>query len=783
MSSPAVKARPREALRSLGRRIPRSFTIHAPKPETRLALGLAAVLAAIVFAGTGGLTLGRTTNVEIAVTLGGAAIAAVCALIAPVPRRAWGGWTLALLAALAVFTVVSIVWSVQPSDSWQEANRSLSYVAAFGAAIALARLTPRGSGWVVSGVLLACLAACLYALATKVFPGSLNHDEFYARLREPFGYWNAVGLMGALAVPPLLWLGTRRESSGLLRALAFPALGLVLFTVLLAFSRGALLAAALGCAVWFVAVPRRLRAAAVLGAGLAGALALMAWAFSQDALTKDGATLAARSSAGTTLGLLLAALAGVLLAVGLGFERLADRRPLSEGERRRLGVAVLAVLAALPLVGLVALATSSRGVSGSVSKTWNDLTNPSKTPSNGPARLTAAGSIRAKYWSDAWKVFEHEPVIGAGAGAFHTARTHYRIDSVATRHAHGYVVQTLADLGLVGLTIALATLVAWLIAASRAIGLEPRAPAWLARALRRRAPPPAPTLRARWLALPVTPERIALVTLVSVVVVFGVHSAIDWTWVVPGTAIAALACAGYVAGRGPFGALGDSVAGPRWSNRVAIAIGLVGLALVVSWAIWQPERSASANDAALSQLSEDHVDLAYVDAVEARHRNPVSVEPLFTQATIEDSLGRQAAARRMLVRAVRLQPANAETWQRLGTYDLTALRRPRAAVDELRAALYLDPRSPEIQAQFVAATRALGAAQQAQRQRPGAATKGPARTAPASAKPRGAAGGASIAGAGKPSQLRTPSQLRSPKPAPAAKPPPGRNQILTPRGD
>lgn len=31
-------------------------------------------------------------------------------------------------------------------------------------------------------------------MLTKIFPGALNPDEVYARLREPFGYWNSVGL-------------------------------------------------------------------------------------------------------------------------------------------------------------------------------------------------------------------------------------------------------------------------------------------------------------------------------------------------------------------------------------------------------------------------------------------------------------------------------------------------------------------------------------------------------------------------------------------------------------
>ena len=63
---------------------------------------------------------------------------------------------------------------------------------------------------VLHGVGLGCLLVCVWALTTKVFPGALAADETYARLREPFGYWNAVGLMAALGVPPLLWLAARR---------------------------------------------------------------------------------------------------------------------------------------------------------------------------------------------------------------------------------------------------------------------------------------------------------------------------------------------------------------------------------------------------------------------------------------------------------------------------------------------------------------------------------------------------------------------------------------------
>ena len=45
---------------------------------------------------------------------------------------------------------------------------------------------------------------------TEGIPQRAQPDEIYARLREPFGYWNSVGLLAAMAGPCFLWLGARR---------------------------------------------------------------------------------------------------------------------------------------------------------------------------------------------------------------------------------------------------------------------------------------------------------------------------------------------------------------------------------------------------------------------------------------------------------------------------------------------------------------------------------------------------------------------------------------------
>jgi tetratricopeptide (TPR) repeat protein len=482
----------------------------------------------------------------------------------------------------------------------------------------------------------------------------------------------------------------------------------------------------------------------VLGLAAIGAGAVMAWGFQQKGLTDDGVRLATRSDAGHLLGIFLAVMIAALFAASVLLDRRAARRPLSAATRRRIGIGLVVAVALLPLAGAGLLTVSKRGFEGSITHAWDEVTDPSAAAGNGPSRLTQAGSVRGKYWNEAWQVFQQGPVIGSGAGTFSTARTHFREDTVAAHHAHGYVVQELAELGLAGAAASLFALVAWMLAAARAGGARPRVPAALARAIRRRPPPataagpPAPGFR----SLPFTPERIAVLTLIAGVLVFGVHSLVDWTWFVPGTAVVALVAAGYVAGRGPFAEpRGGRVPGMRWGMRLGVAGALVAGALIAAWTIWQPLRSDQAGNAALGALSRNNVAAAYVNVTKARHRNPLSVDPLFIQATIEDSVGRHRAAERLLQQAVRLQPANAATWQRLGEYELNVMQRPRAAVDELRAALFLDPRLPSIQRDFVAATRALATAEQNRRGQPttpGAtpsATPGAAAPAPTPARP------------------------------------------------
>ncbi len=107
-------------------------------------------------------------------------------------------------------TALSVTWAIVPELAYIEAGRTLAYLAVFAAGVAGARLAPRGADVAIKGIVLAAIAATVYALAARVWPGTIGENEISNRIGQPFEYWNAVGTTAALAIPGLLWLGSRR---------------------------------------------------------------------------------------------------------------------------------------------------------------------------------------------------------------------------------------------------------------------------------------------------------------------------------------------------------------------------------------------------------------------------------------------------------------------------------------------------------------------------------------------------------------------------------------------
>jgi tetratricopeptide (TPR) repeat protein len=238
-----------------------------------------------------------------------------------------------------------------------------------------------------------------------------------------------------------------------------------------------------------------------------------------------------------------------------------------------------------------------------------------------------------------------------------------------------------------------ALLIAWLIAAARVTGIYPRRLPF-----RRGNGEPRP--RRDW-----SGDRVALVALALIAIVFGLQSAIDWTWFVPGPTAMALVAAGFVAGRAPIGSDPDPAIepGPPAPARLLAGSAILLISVVLAWAIWQPEASDRDTTEAIRLAEQGDFQGALAKTTDAADANPLNPDPLLTRAAIETDAGLEDAAQATLEQAVLKFPGDPQTWLRLAAFQLGTLDRPEQAASTLRGALFLDPLSQQNRTFYLAA--------------------------------------------------------------------------------
>jgi hypothetical protein len=653
-----------------------TLTAGTPRPRLErvvLLLGLAAALVTIPFVTKGGVdeTVASPGNtwVEIALTLIGVGVV-VAGLFRARGRRRSGGVTLVLVFVLFALTAASIAWSVAPDSSWLASGQMLAYLAVFAAAVTMAQLAPGRWSDLLVALLLAAVAVSLWSLVVKVFPATLDVNDQYGRLQAPFGYWNALAIVAAMGVPCCLWLATRREISRWPAALTAPALALLVAVLVLSYSRSADLAAVIAAGLWLAYIPERLRAVAWLALGMLGGGAISAWALTHGALVHDNVSLAARSHAGHSFGIVV--VVALVVTTGLGrwvAGRLATTQ-LSDRARRRVGLSLLGLLGLLVVAAIAGLATTSRGLTGQISHGWHELANPQAVVSATSAnRVFQVGSSRPLYWHEALAVADHATAKGVGALGFSVARLHYYSgDPNTVFQAHSYVFETWADLGILGVVVSGALLAAWLVATGRSLAVGRR---W-------------PTLDAAQRA-----ERTGLATLAIVAVCFGVQSTLDWTWYFAGAAVPALLAAGWLAGRGSLAGAAPAPARLRSPldrpGTAVLATGLIALTLLGCWMVWRPLHSAQLVSAVENGTSSG----AFASARAARSADPLSLAPYELLSALYTSAHQPAQARAQLVRATQVQPDNPNSWTQLAAF-LVARHQWRAAIPSLHQTQVLD---------------------------------------------------------------------------------------------
>ena len=202
--------------------------------------------------------------------------------------------------------------------------------------------------------------------------------NFYARLQEPYGYWNAIGLTAAMGAIGCLWLGGTARGTRAAECARLPGDGRDDRHVdarLLARRPGRPGDRRRGLDVSGAAAPaRRPRAdRGCCGRGSGGRLGLLHG-------TRSAATAwrsAVRTRAGHQLGALLGAMLVFWTLVGIAIGFFGDRRAPTGATRRAVGIALGALLvlaAAWARVG--GLAATRRGLTGTISHDLSSLTNP-----------------------------------------------------------------------------------------------------------------------------------------------------------------------------------------------------------------------------------------------------------------------------------------------------------------------------------------------------------------------------------------------------------------------
>jgi O-antigen ligase len=574
----------------------------------------------------------------------------------PVPRAALV--TGALLGGLTLLTGLSVLWAESEELAFIEFDRALVYLGLFAAVVLASR--PGQAGRWSDGLALGVAVVALLALGQRLFPDLFpepDQGRFLpgtdSRLSYPVDYWNGLGILLGLGAP-LLLRSALAARTALWRGLALAALPAVLTATYLTSSRGGAGAAIVGLVVLLVlsrrAVPVAL-AAAVASAGAALAIVLFE---SRDVLVNGPFGTGDAVSEGRTMALLL-----LLICAACGFAHVLLSRTRLAGLRLGRGQARALALAAAA-VAVVALAVVNPA----------ELLDDFKEPPNSTVAegefvsshlFSGAGSGRWQFWGEALDQWAEHPLAGQGAGSFGSYWLEHTPITFFVRDAHSLYLETLGELGLIGLLLLLGALGVTLAAA-------------------------AGRLRAG-----TGDDRLAIAALAAAFGGFLFGAALDWIWELPAVGGVGIAVMALLTGPATLPA-GEPARTWRRPGRLArVGVGAAALAAVVLVALpWLVQREVRASREAARA---GDLDAARDHAQSARALQPWASSPRLQLALAEERAGNLPAARSAIAGAIERDRRDWELWlvsARIATKlgDLDAAERALARSREL------NPRSP-----------------------------------------------------------------------------------------
>jgi hypothetical protein len=616
-----------------------------------LALAVGAVAAWVAF-DNGSYQLAARSTLAIAVWWGVGVLAAF--ELVPLRRLRGIAGVAVPLALLALLTFASLARAPSAEKAFEEVNRVTLLL---GIVLLVALLASRATvGAWADGLAAAVAVVAVASLLTRLFPGLAEDHELAAllpsvatRLNFPLGYWNGLGFFLALGVPLLVRLGLMARWAAI-RGAAVAVLPIVGGAVYLTSSRGAVAAALAAVAVFLVLTNNRWEAGAVLALGGLGVAAAVAVLAPRHALV-DGPLDSARAiDEGHDATLLLVA---VVLAVGLA----APFVPaiVSRIRSRRAGWVIAAVAAAL----LLAVVVGSDPV-----EHFREFKRP---PTSSEAfgvsghLLSANGSGRWQFWEASVDEWRADPVVGGGAGTYEAWWAEHGSLATFIRDAHSLYVESLGELGPLGLLLTLGICFGGVaLAARRAVQLGGT-------------------------------ERLTAAALAGVATAFAVAAGIDWMWELTAVSAFALAAVALASRLGRDRDDEPSAASPTW-----LRAGLVGAAILVVVAQAIPllaqREIAISRDAA----ARGDGDAAREAALRARDIQPWAASPYLQLALVDERLGRLDAARDAVESAIERDDRDWRLWLVAARVN-TKLGRLGDGRTALERAVELNPRSPLFQ--------------------------------------------------------------------------------------
>lgn len=589
----------------------------------------------------------------------------------------WGWIGLGVLAAFAAWTAIGVSWSSSSGRSVTEVARVAAYVGIFALALLIGgrdRLRI-----VIGAVGAGCAVIALVALLSRLHPTWFPEDTISqqvvgveGRLRYPILYWNALAGLVAIGIPLLTWAATNARSY-VLRGLAAAVIPAMALTIYFTYSRTGAATAAIAV-IAFVALSRRRLALIAPVAVIAAISGVVVWQGSRRGALVDALRDSTATSQGTEM-IIIVAVAALIVGVVVWALAQAEEWRILPGApsvgRRKAGAIALATLV------VAAVAFVGAGGPGRVADAFDDFKQPTALSDSSDRLTSLGGNGRWQYWSSAVDAFETAPAEGIGPGTYQFWWFQHRDTYDQVRDAHSLFVETLAELGIVGLLlIGSFVLMVLIVGARRALTAAGE-------------------------------RRNQLAALTAAALAFAIGAGVDWLWELAVVPIAFLFIAAAILATRPgddvdreertdewrVPTAGDDERPGRWARLREPGLRAGGALLAIGAAVVVAVPALAAQHLAQSRTDFDSGDLsaALAEAESAADLLPYSADPRMQEAFVLEEGEQFAKAAGAARAATERESTNWETWYLLSRTQAERGDKEGAAINALRRAQELNP--------------------------------------------------------------------------------------------